>query len=181
MVHRNQAIFTHLSCYLYVLFKFFLGKIYQFYYQIDIVTDMSFTLMTISYVSCQCLFPNTSTSPKCLLLDNILLTLCHSSLLELIVLWHIYKNLPYQRTWSMLPVFSEVQVAHLLFFFKVLFWLFHVVFCTCLFSLSCHHPWIIFFWLPIESWFSWFPFHIIFLHKLMLIICSQTFTNFYYI
>ena len=37
----------------------------------------------------------------------------------------------------------------------VLFWLFHVLCCVCLFSLSSLCPWISFLLFPLESWFVW--------------------------
>ena len=40
----------------------------------------------------------------------------------------------------------------------VLFWLFYVLRCVCLFSLTGLYPWFTFFWFPLESWFTWWLF-----------------------
>ena len=56
---------------------------------------------------------------------------------------------------SMLSVNDGVRVAHLLFYLYVLFCLFYVPCCVCLFSMSGLCPLNTFFWFPLESWFSW--------------------------
>ena len=64
----------------------------------------------------------------------------------------------YQYTWSMLPVFSGVWVAHLLCYIlvsyigSILIIMFFAV-SVCLFSMFGLCPWITFFWFPLESWF----------------------------
>ena len=42
----------------------------------------------------------------------------------------------------------------------VLLWLFYVLCCVCLFSMSALCPWVTFLWFPLEPWFPWLLFWI---------------------
>ena len=64
------------------------------------------------------------------------------------------ERLSYRLTWSMLVVFIKSLICSFTFVaMYVLFWLFYVRCCLCLFYMSGLYPWIIFFWLSLESWF----------------------------
>ena len=71
---------------------------------------------------------------------------------------HLFYACTYRYTWSILPVFSGVELFIYFVTLYVLFWLYYVLCYLCLFSMSGLWPWLTFFWYPPESWFPWlFP------------------------